>query len=50
MRFRLEKLVDGEWYTWGTYDFSDKYDLIAFGDACSELAKHFEIRIIKVEE
>ena len=50
MKLRLEKMVDGIWYPWGTYDMTNEHDRQAFCDACSELGQHFKIRALPVEE
>lgn len=44
MKIELQRLVDGIWYVYGKYDMSITHDATAFGEAVSELAKHFDIR------
>ena len=46
MKIELQRLVDSIWYTYGKYDMSITHDAIAFGEAVSELAKHFDIRTV----
>ena len=46
MKIELQRLVDGIWYIYGKYDMSITHDATAFGEAVSELAKHFDIRTV----
>lgn len=46
MKIELQRLVDGIWYVYGKYDMSKPHDATAFGEAVSELAKHFDIRTV----
>lgn len=46
MKIELQRLVDGIWYIYGNYDMSKPHDATAFGEAVSELAKHFNIRTV----
>lgn len=46
MKIELQRLVDGIWYVYGNYDMSKTHDATAFGEAVSELAKHFDIRTV----
>lgn len=46
MKIELQRLVDGVWYIYGKYDMSKTHDATAFGEAVSELAKHFNIRTV----
>lgn len=50
MSLKLEKLVDNQWYVYGTYKLDDKWDLIAFAEACKQLGAHFELRVTLVSE
>ena len=46
MKIELQRLVDGIWYIYGNYDMCKTHDATAFGEAVSELAKHFNIRTV----
>ena len=50
MKLRLEKMVDGVWYPWGTYDMTNEHERQAFSDACYCVAKCFKIRVVLIEE
>lgn len=43
MRYRLERLIDGQWYVWGTYD-----DPARLAQAAHELGL-YGFRVIRVE-
>lgn len=43
MRYRLERLIDGQWYVWGTYD-----DPVRLALAAHELGQ-YGFKVIRVE-
>ena len=50
MKYRLERYVNDDWYSYGIYDVSDKRELEAMIEAANMFGKlDLKVRVIKID-